>query len=103
MKPFLIVFLVLLTPLQCFAWGSAGHRIVAQIAMNYLTQGVKEKLMDELGSTSPEDAATWMDDMRVGAEYDYMKPWHSITIPKGQQYHPGQGDNLITALNHAFN
>lgn len=84
------------------AWGRTGHHIVADIAMQYLPQPTKDAVLAELGSTSPQDAATWMDDMRVGEEYDYMKPWHYIQITKGESYQPGSGNNIITALNRAF-
>lgn len=102
MKFFLTLFATILLPLQSFSWGREGHHIVAEIATYYLPQAIREKVTGELGSLSPEDAATWMDDTRSSGEFNYMKPWHYINIPQGETYKPGQSDNIITALNHAF-
>lgn len=88
---------------RIFAWGRDGHHMVAEIAMHYLSETAKQNVLQVLGRTSPDDAGTWMDDMRSTPYYDYMKHWHYVDIPKDSSYTRGQGDNLIAALNQAFN
>jgi hypothetical protein len=69
--------------------------------MSYLTPKARAAVLAELGFTTPADAATWMDDIRVSPDYDYMKGWHFINIEKGQQYRPSK-DNIIAALEKAY-
>ena len=88
---------------HAYAWGREGHQMVAEIAMHYLSAAAKENVQHILGKTSPADAGTWMDDMRSTPYYEFMNHWHYVDIPKGETYKPGQGDNLIAALNTAFN
>jgi hypothetical protein len=52
---------------------------------------------------SPEDASAWMDEMRVDPKYDYMKSWHYIDFAKGSTYQSADRDNLLNALNKAYN
>ena len=88
---------------RCLAWGADGHRMVAEVAMHYLSPGTKEAVMKVLRKTTPEEASTWMDEMRSNNFYGYMRHWHYVDIAKDSQYVAGQGDNLIAALNTAYN
>lgn len=88
---------------QAAAFGSKGHRMVAEIAMRYLSPLAKANVLKALGTMTPAAASTWMDEMRGDPDYDFMKPWHFVNIPKGGTFDATQGDNIITALNHAFN
>jgi hypothetical protein len=71
---------------------------VAKIAMHYLSDSTRSKVLSILGDTSPEDAAFWMDKVRGDKEYDYMKPWHYINIPKGSVYKPSTEQNIVNVL-----
>ena len=102
-KLLLAATLLLLATHRCLAWGADGHHMVAEIAMHYLSPGTREAVLKVLRKTTPDEAATWMDDMRSNSFYSYMSHWHYVDIPKDSQYVAGQGDNLIAALNTAFN
>ncbi len=65
-----------------YAWGPTGHSIVAQIAMHFLSDSVRNKVNYYLQNMSMEDAGNWMDSMRSNPDYDFMKPWHYIDIEK---------------------
>jgi hypothetical protein len=99
----LCVLMLWLMPISAHAWGREGHRIIAQIAMKYLTPGTRAKILEALGNTSPEDAATWMDDVKNERSYSYMKPWHYLYVQQGNYYKDGGVDHLIAALNHSYN
>jgi hypothetical protein len=99
----LTLALLFAMPLQSRSWGRDGHEIVAQIAMRYLSQTAKDNLREILGSMQPEDASVWMDEMRVNPQYDYMKSWHYIDFARGSSYQSADPDNLLNALNRAYN
>jgi len=99
---FLTVLLFISIPAQLFAWGKKGHGIVAEIAFAFLDSNTKQNVRHYLGSTTIEEASTWMDEMRGDHQYDYMKSWHYVNIDKGTQYEATKEPNVINALNKAI-
>lgn len=89
-------------PARLYAWGKDGHQIVAEIAMQQLSDGARQNLTALLGTTTPEEASTWMDDMRQDAQYNFMKPLHYINIDKGAAYQPTTEENIITEMLRAY-
>jgi len=91
---------LLLLPCSVWSWGPIGHRVVGQIAENHLSKKVRKQVARILG---PEDLAmvsTWMDFVRSDPAYNFMSPWHYVSIPDGQTYQditpPQQGDVIAT-------
>ena len=93
------VILITILPHALFAWGKTGHGIVAEIAFSFLDNNAKQSVQKYLGTTTIEQASTWMDEVRSDHSYDYMKPWHYVNIEKGGQYIATKDDNIINALN----
>src|SRR5262245_54370465 len=63
-----------------WAWGPRGHRIVARIAAQHLSDRAKAEIHDLLeNGESLADASTWADehqrDIRGSA------PWHYVSVP----------------------
>jgi hypothetical protein len=80
--------LVLLTaaifacPSEVFAWGSEGHRIVAEIAEQYLTSDTARQVRELLAienATTLADVANWSDQIR--GQRRETAPWHFVDIP----------------------
>jgi len=92
---------LLFSAVQALAWGKTGHEIVAEIAMRSLSDAARQRVIQCLGSVSPEQASVWMDEMRGDRDYDFMKPWHYINIPEGQSYSPSDEENIVTMLAQA--
>ncbi|MGD8426741.1 MAG: S1/P1 nuclease [Balneolaceae bacterium] len=67
-------------------WGKTGHRVVGEIAAEYLTPSAKKAVKRILGPTSMAIASTWMDRIKSDPKYDYTHDWHWVTIPTGQSY-----------------
>ena len=86
-----------------FAWGSRGHKIVAQIARICLSKHVVDSVQYYLGDMSFEDAAVWMDEIRSDNTYDYLKPMHYINIEKDKTYVASKGPNIINELDLVIN
>lgn len=82
----------------CFAWGPDGHHYVAEIAKLYLDKGVEEQVQKALGSTTFEEAAVWMDEIKKDHAYDNMKPWHYINIDKDKTYVKTEEGNVVNEL-----
>jgi hypothetical protein len=94
----LIVVAFVLNYTKTFAWGSRGHKIVAQIARNFMDKNVADSVQYYLGNKSFEDASVWMDEIRSDHSYDYMKPMHYINIEKDKTYVKVSDPNIINEL-----
>ena len=69
-------------PAQALAWGSEGHRIVAEIAEQHLEPATAKLVRDLLAienSTSLADVANWADQFR--SQHRETAPWHFVDIP----------------------
>lgn len=87
MKFFLILFLfITLTPSAEQKWGKTGHRVVGEIASQYLNEDVRKAVDRILGPESMAIASYWMDEIRADSAYDYTHDWHWVTIPDGMTY-----------------
>lgn len=93
-----VVILILILPINSFAWGNKGHAIISEVAFNYLDANTKKLVMSYLDGMSIEDAANWMDDMRDDHSYDYMKPYHYVNFEKGTIVTNNPGNNIISVL-----
>lgn len=79
-------------PLQAFAWGPEGHRIIAALAYERLTPKARQAV-DQLISHSAEqgtpscevrsieDAATWPDCVRPLPQFHYLAAMHFEDVP----------------------
>lgn len=84
------------------AWGSTGHRAVAQIAWEQLTDNSKQKLKAILGDDYIPLVATWADDIRSDKQNPLGKLPHYVNMPFDQNYESSvknpDGD-LVTIFN----
>ena len=91
-----------LAPTQAFAWGSEGHRIVAEIAEQHLEPATARQVRDLLAienSTSLPDVANWADQIR--RQRSETASWHFVDIPiSAPAYDPSRdclGGNCVVA------
>ena len=78
-----ILFLFLYLPFCSIAWGVLGHRIVGQIADNYLTKNTKREIFKILGNESVAIASNWPDFIKSDPAYKYLDIWHYINLKAG--------------------
>jgi len=71
---------------QVLAWGQTGHRVVGEVASFHLKRKVEKQVSEILNRESMAVASVWMDNIKSDDSYDYMKPWHWVTIPEGMTY-----------------
>lgn len=75
-------------PAAALAWGSEGHRIVAEIAEQYLDPATARQVSDLLAienATTLAQVSTWADDLRP--QRRETARWHFVDIP----IHPAAG------------
>jgi hypothetical protein len=78
----IVLLLVSALPSRAFAWGSEGHRIVAEIAEQHLMPAIAKQVRDLLAienSTSLADVANWADQIR--RQRPETASWHFVDIP----------------------
>lgn len=79
-----VATLLLLTlPTSAFAWGSTGHRVVAEIAQRHLTPAAKKKVSQLLDGRTLADVANWPDELRSDPRFDKYRPLHFATVKDG--------------------
>jgi len=89
MKSLIVLFSFLLTftpANETKKWGQTGHRVVGDIAEQYLSDEAFETIDRILGDESMAIASTWMDEIRSDSDYDYTHDWHWVTVPDGMTY-----------------
>jgi hypothetical protein len=67
---------------QAFAWGYSGHRIIAEIAEQFIDPDTAHKVRDLLAVenvTTLADVSTWADQIRV--QRPETAHWHYVNIP----------------------
>jgi len=73
----LILILLLVTiSFSASAYDAVGHRIVADIAYQNLTEKARTQLDNILGKHGIVYEATWADEIRSDKKYDYSYQWH---------------------------
>ena len=95
-KPFLLLSLLLTFGLHadCAAWGTVGHRAIAEVAQRHLTPKAKAAIERYTGSTPLAEYAVFMDE--VAADPRYKEPfrgWHASIADRS-----GDADRSIEEL-----
>lgn len=90
MRSFLpALFLYLLLSNNVFAWGYTGHRIIAEIAEQFLEAETARQVRDLLAIqnvTTLAEVSVWADQIRL--QRPETAPWHYVNIP----IHLGSGE-----------
>lgn len=96
--------LLLFFPSALYAWGEAGHRIVADVADRHLDDRTREGIRELIGEVSPASVSDWAD--RIRGERPETARWHFVNIPyKAPRYDPKRdcadpknGDCVVAAI-----
>tara|TARA_Y200000002_G_scaffold341099_1_gene312055 strand:+ start:1179 stop:2078 length:900 start_codon:yes stop_codon:yes gene_type:complete len=88
-------------PAAYFWWGQIGHRATGWIAQDLLSPQARQAVQRVLDGNSLAEVSTWMDEVRSGRSFDFMGPWHYVTIPPGKTYETAEktaGGDVLWAL-----
>ena len=104
-------FTLLLLPVSANAWNAAGHKLIAQIAYDQLSQREKEKiepllraLDDDYPKVNFVYSAVWADWIKYHDEAQYNH-WHYIDLPFSQDGSPlpeVSDENIAWAINQTL-
>ena len=75
---FLIV--IVLSILSTVNWGSTGHRVIAEVASNYLTDNARLQIDNILNGETLVNASTYADDIKSDSRYDMYYDWHFLNM-----------------------
>lgn len=70
-------------PIIAIAWGVEGHRIVGQVAEQYLNKKAKKEINKILGTESIAMTSNWADFVKSDSSYNYLYNWHFINLNSG--------------------
>lgn len=83
MKKFLFIFLVTFCLTQSssiFAWGTTGHRVVAEIAERNLSRKAKKEIKKIIGDQKLAYWANWPDFVKSDPTWKFADSWHYINM-----------------------
>jgi hypothetical protein len=83
LRNLLLAGLFLYLPFQSMAWGMIGHRVVGQIAENYLNAKARKNVREILGTETMAMASTWADYIKSDTNYKYLNNWHYLDFNEG--------------------
>lgn len=69
-----------------FAWGTTGHRIVAEIAERNLSRKAKKEIIKIIGNQKLAYWANWPDFIKSNKDFKYADSWHYVNIPGNLSY-----------------
>jgi hypothetical protein len=85
-----LLAIMLCTPSLSLGWGAGGHMMTASIAFERLNLRAKAQAIELLArpieptdiieSTDFVNASHWADDLRSDSAFDFLKPFHFITL-----------------------
>ncbi len=64
-------------------WGPTGHRVVGEIASQYLTGKARNAIREILGTESIAISSNWADFVKSDTSLNYLSPWHYVNIKAG--------------------
>ena len=101
-KKILFIALISYLPANAMAWGLLGHRVVGEIAQNYLNKRAAREVKVILGNESLAMASNWADFIKSEPSYNYIGNWHYINLPAGLNSEQIQSKLLSDTATNAY-
>lgn len=99
MKPIfkvaMLTFAILFSS-NIWAWGTTGHRVVAEIAEKNLSRKAKREIKKIIGNQKLAYWANWPDFIKSDTSWKFADSWHYVNIPGNLSY-----DAFLTELDHS--
>ncbi len=75
--------ILLFATVQIYAWGTTGHRVVAEIAENHLSCKAKRQIKKIIGDQKMAYWANYPDFLKSDPEWKMADSWHYLNFPAG--------------------
>lgn len=85
-KPVLLLLLAVLLPASSWAWGTIGHRTVAEVATQLVQPATKKRVNELLNGQSMASVSTWSDAVREKPEWSFSAWYHFEKIEDNKGY-----------------
>ena len=114
-RTFLVLFIGILGccySLPSYAWGQKGHRVIAKIAYDHLSNKARKQVDQVLGKQGMIYWANWPDEIKSDTIYPTSYDWHFQDFDGGLSdsivldalvHYPAEGGNLFRALDSIVN
>jgi hypothetical protein len=86
-------------------WSKTGHRVVGDVAEQYLKAKTKRALQKLLGSDSLAEVANFADEIKSDRSYSKYSAWHYVNLPADKTYaevEPSAYGDLVTGINQCI-
>lgn len=94
-KVTMLTFAILFSS-NIWAWGTTGHRVVAEIAEKNLSRKAKREIKKIIGNQKLAYWANWPDFIKSDTSWIFADSWHYVNIPGDLSY-----DAFLTELDHS--
>ena len=84
-------------------WGPTGHRVVGEIAQDYLKPRAKRKLKKLLKKKTLAFLSTYGDEIKSDKRYREFYTWHYVNMPLDEDYDASKANpkgNLVTGIEY---
>lgn len=78
---YITIIVLLLNTQNIWAWGTTGHRVVAEIAEQQLNRKAKKNIQKLIGNQKLAYWSNWPDFIKSDPQYKYADSWHYVNIP----------------------
>ena len=82
-------------------WAKTGHRVVGEIAQEYISGKTKRALKELLGTESLAEVANFADEIKSDTTYRKFGAWHYVNYPLDKKYHevtPSKFGDIVQAI-----
>ena len=108
MKNLLLLCLFSFATLNMLAdddWGKTGHRVIGEVATQYITPKTEKSISKLLNGQSLALISNFGDDIKSDSQYDHFGPWHYVNFPFGAKYEntpKSENGDLIAGIAYAI-
>ena len=86
-------------------WSKTGHRIIGEVAQDYLSGKSKRAISKLLQGQDLAFVSNFADEIKADKNYRKFGPWHYVNVPEGKKYKevtPNKKGDLIQGINHCI-
>jgi hypothetical protein len=86
-------------------WSDTGHRVIGEIAQDYLRPRVKRKIRKLLNNKSLAFVSTYADEIKSDKRYNEFYTWHYINMPMDSNYEASkksESGDLVSGINYCI-
>ena len=102
----LIPFFINFNNLGINEWGQTGHRVIAQIAQEYISDNTSDSINQILNGKSLASISNYADDIKSDKNFDKYKPWHYLNMKLDDNYKDiilNKKGDVVQAINYCIN